>query len=68
MDKVCIVHYNHINATKPLREVTETSFNSLLENKQIRTTLGGENLHNESCETVPETLEGQIFVQIVKRI
>ena len=62
MDKVYIVHYNHINVTKTLEEVTETSFNSLLENKQIRKTLGGENLHNEQCENVPETLEGQISV------
>ena len=45
-----------------MREVTETSFNSLLENKQIRKTLGGENLDNEQYEIVPETLEGKIFV------
>ena len=55
MDQVCIVHYEHINITEPLRVVTETSFTSLLENKKIRRPLGGDNLHNEQCERIQET-------------
>lgn len=55
MDK-CIVHYESISTTS-LREVTPTTLSTLKNCKSIREELGGDNLHREQCDGIPEQLD-----------
>ena len=55
MDK-CIVHYKSLSTTS-LREVTATTLSTLKNCKTIREQLGGDNLHREQGDGIPEELD-----------
>ena len=50
----CFIHYQQYNNVLKLVDLNETTFQTLLENKKIRITLGGENFHSEQCLNIPD--------------
>ncbi len=54
----CCIHYQSINTSDNLITASKNALETLIECKNIRTTLGGENHHIEQCSKVPEIIEG----------
>lgn len=54
-DPRCVIHYLNLqNILKsPIILLNDKSYNSLLECKELRTQLGGDNHHVEQCESIP---------------
>ena len=59
----CIVHYSSLDTSgDKLIQPTKTTFETLLEAKKIRESLGGENHHIDQCIRIPENLGEIEFV------
>ena len=52
----CLIYYSSIKTTTTRTRASDASFQTLLESKRIRQSLGGENGHDEQCNGVPELL------------
>ena len=50
----CIIHYKHLKVSEKLIAVTESTYKTLKDSKDIRLELGGENLHYDQCCGVPD--------------
>ena len=55
--RTCFIHYGSIKVSNHLTKVSEASFPTLLECKNIRQSLGEENSHHEQCNGIPAALE-----------
>ena len=60
MDR-CIIHYDLISTANTLHEVTVTKLPTLQNYKVIRENLGGDNLHHEQGNGIPEDLDKQYY-------
>ena len=60
MDR-CIIHYNSISTANTLPEVTVTLLSTLQKCKAIRENLGGDNLHHEQGNGIPEVPNKQYY-------
>lgn len=60
-EQSCLIHYGSIRIAGTLTRVSEVSFQTLLECKNIRANLGGENSHDEQCNRIPESLSEREF-------
>ena len=60
-ERSCLIHYGSIRIAGTLTRVSDASFKTLLECKKIRTSLGGENSHDEQCKGIPESLGEREF-------
>ena len=49
-DPTCCIHYKNIKYTDHLIRTSQTTLDTLIENKNIRVNLGGENYHPEHSE------------------
>ena len=57
----CIIYYDSISTANTLREVTVTTLSTLQNCKAIRENLGGDNLHHEQGNGIPEDLDKQYY-------
>ena len=60
MDR-CIIHYDSISTANKLREVTVSTLSILQNCKVIRENLGGDNLHHEQGNGIPEDLDKHYY-------
>ena len=60
MDR-CIIHYDLISTANTLHEVTVTKLPTLQNYKVIRENLGGDNLHHEQGNGIPEDLDKHYY-------
>ena len=56
-DPACCIHYKNIKYTDHLIRTSQTTLDTLIENKNIRVNLGGENHHPEQCCGIPDSKE-----------
>ena len=56
-----IISYDSISTKNTLREVTVTTFSTLQNCKAIRENFGGDNLHHEQGNGIPEDLDKQYY-------
>ena len=50
----CFIHYRQFNNISKLVDVNENTYQTLIENKNIRKRLSGENSHIEQCNNIPD--------------
>ena len=55
----CIIHYDTIKTSENLIRISESSYETLLECKTIRESLGGENCHSEQCSGIPTNVDNK---------
>ena len=51
----CIIHYKQFNNVTKLVDLNEQTYKTLIENKQIRTKLGGDSFHAEQSLSIPDS-------------
>ena len=56
-DLTCCIHYKNIKYTDHLIRTSQTTLDTLIENKNIRVYLGGENHRPEQCRGIPDSKE-----------
>ena len=62
MENKCVIHYKDINFSKKLITIQPGTFKTLLDSKANRIQLGGDNLHLDQCNSLPEEFNEQFFV------
>ena len=55
------IHYDSISTANTLRKVTVTALSTIQNCKAIRENLGGDNLHHEPGNGIPEDLDKQYY-------
>jgi len=54
---ICVVHYKNQVKYSGIKKVSVTNRNRILEAKAKRIAIGGDNLHQEQIETIPEEFD-----------
>lgn len=54
----CVVHYCHLtHKSAAITPLKETTFRQVVEARNARLALGGNNLHKEQCDSIPDELD-----------
>ena len=57
----CVLHYSHIeSANSSVIALKEETFQRLLEGKDAREALGGDHMHKQQSESIPDIFDNQI--------
>ena len=64
-DQTCCIHYKNMKYTGHLIRTSQTTLDTLIENKNICVSLGGENHHPEQCCGIPDSKKqhSELFYQ-----
>ena len=54
-----MIHYDSISTFEHLIKLSRKALDALIEFKNIREDLGGENCHANQCNNIPENCEGK---------
>lgn len=54
MTLTCIVHYKNCGPYLKVKSLSETNKKNVIDAKKLRESLGGRNLHEEQCSSVPD--------------
>ena len=54
-----MIHYDSISTSEHLIKLSRKALDALIEFKNIREDLGGENCHANQCNNIPENCEGK---------
>ena len=53
----CIIHYQQFDREQKLLVANENNFKKLIYAKKVRCEVGGQNLHQDQCDSIPESFK-----------